>query len=424
MHIIQPPLFDFEAFIVLEKQERLLIVLEALSTEKLLSTLERERWTGRKGYSLRGMWAALIAGVLHQCTSIAGTVRLLEGNKDVRALCGFPARDMVPSEDALGRFLEKLVVHEELVEACFEELVERLRQLLPGFGQKMVVDSTDIKAFSNGHRSRKSDIDAKWGAKKANGHYPDRETDDHGDGGVKKGKRRDLYYWFGYKLHLLIDGFYELPVSFVITPANEADTTQMPVLLEKAYLKRWETRPEAVIADKGYDSRKNNQLIYKEYHAAPIIPIKEREGAQLPDICNAKGTPTCSCGLEMVYWGRDGNYLKYRCPHVLGRGVCSDLSPCTASPYGYVLKLPITDDVRRHPPIPRQTKKWNRLYRLRSAVERVNSRLKELLGLGKITVRGIKKVIVRSLLSLLVMVAAAVGMAQRNKFKEIRALVS
>jgi len=64
MHIIQPPLFDFEQFIMLEKQERLIVVLEALDAEKLLDTLERERWTGRRGYSFRGMWAALIAGLL------------------------------------------------------------------------------------------------------------------------------------------------------------------------------------------------------------------------------------------------------------------------------------------------------------------------------------------------------------------------
>jgi hypothetical protein len=53
MHIIQPPLFDFEQFIVMEKGERLIVVLEALDAEKLLSTLEREHWTGRKGYSTR-----------------------------------------------------------------------------------------------------------------------------------------------------------------------------------------------------------------------------------------------------------------------------------------------------------------------------------------------------------------------------------
>ena len=48
MHIIQRPLFDFEEFIVMVKEEeRLLIVLEGLDAERLLAVLERERWTGR-----------------------------------------------------------------------------------------------------------------------------------------------------------------------------------------------------------------------------------------------------------------------------------------------------------------------------------------------------------------------------------------
>ena len=49
-----------------------------------------------------------------------------------------------------------------------------------------------------------------------------------------------------------------------------------------------------------------------------------------------------------------------------------------------------------------------RLYRMRTAIERVNSRLKEFLGLRRITVRGIVKVTVRSVLSLLVMLAIGV----------------
>ena len=126
----------------------------------------------------------------------------------------------------------------------------------------------------------------------------------------------------------------------------------------------------------------------------------------------------------MVYWGRDGNYLKYRCPHVLGRGVCKSRFRCTGSPYGYVLKLPIGDDPRRHPPVPRETKKWARLYRLRTAIERVNSRVKELLGLGQITMRGMAKVTLRALLSLLVMLAAAAGMARRHRLKELRVLAA
>jgi len=60
-------------------------------------------------------------------------------------------------------------------------------------------------------------------------------------------------------------------------------------------------------------------MVFKEYRAAPIIPIRERDDMQQPDICNARGTPTCSCGLEMVFWGRDGDYLRYRCLQAVGQ---------------------------------------------------------------------------------------------------------
>lgn len=408
MHIIQSPLFDFEVFITTKSNDRLTQVLEVLPAEKLIAGLERERWTGRKGYSIRGMWSAVIAGILHDCHSIADVARLLKRNRDIRLICGF-SKDNLPGEDALGRFLKKLVAQEELLEECFAGLVEKLYQTLPGFGTKLAVDATDIKAYANGHRKSPSDADASWGVKEAK---------------TGSGKERELYRWFGYKLHLIVDALYELPIAFTVTTANRNDTTQMETLLERAGLSKEERKPEAIMADKGYDSKDNCLTIYKETHAAPIIPLVEKPDYEPPDICNAKGTPTCGCGLEMVYWGRDGNYLKYRCPDVLGKAKCRCRFPCSASSYGYVLKLPVMKgDPRRHVPVPRESKKWARLYRMRTAVERVNSRVKDLLGLRKITLRGIAKVKLRSLLSLLVMLAAAVSVANRNRLKEVRKLV-
>lgn len=58
---------------------------------------------------------------------------------------------------------KKKARHENLVEEIFEDLVEKVRKLLPGFGQKVAVDSTDIEAYSNGRRKVKSDPDARWG---------------------------------------------------------------------------------------------------------------------------------------------------------------------------------------------------------------------------------------------------------------------
>ena len=169
MHIIQSPLFDFETFITDRGNDRLITVLEALPAEKLIVALEKEHWTGRKGYPVRGMWSALIAGLLYQRHSLAEVFRLLEHDKDVRTVCGF-SRDNIPSEYALGRFLKKLVRYKDLLEVCFTSLVEQLRKMLPGFGDKLVVDSTDIKACSNGHRKNPSDPDARWGAKGASHH--------------------------------------------------------------------------------------------------------------------------------------------------------------------------------------------------------------------------------------------------------------
>jgi hypothetical protein len=80
----------------------------------------------------------------------------------------------------------------------------------------------------------------------------------------------------------------------------------------------------------------------------------EKLGWESSDICNMKGTPTCARGLEMTYWGRDGKYLKYRWSGGSWESAkCPSRFKCTASRYGYVLKLPVMkEDLRPHLPIP------------------------------------------------------------------------
>ncbi len=97
------------------------MVLEAIPAEGWIATLERERWTGRKGYPVRGMWSALIAGVLRQAETLADVERLLKRDTDTRLVCGFSA-DNIPSQDALTRFLKKLVEYDDLLEKCFTRL--------------------------------------------------------------------------------------------------------------------------------------------------------------------------------------------------------------------------------------------------------------------------------------------------------------
>lgn len=88
------------------------------------------------------------------------------------------------------------------------------------------------------------------------------------------------------------------------------------------------------------------------------------------------------------------------------------------------MKLPLAQDWRRPTPVPRETKKWRRLYRRRTAVERVFGRLKGHLLLDALRVRGLAKVRVRLTLSLVVLLAAALGMAQQHRWPDLRRLAA
>jgi hypothetical protein len=63
---------------------------------------------------------------------------------------------------------------------------------------------------------------------------------------------------------------------------------------------------------------------------------------------------------------------------------------------------------------------WKRIYNKRISVERVNSRIDVLLGCEKHTIRGMKKMTMRLLLSLCIRKAMAKGRVKQNQTKELR----
>ncbi|MHB8926733.1 MAG: transposase [Bacillota bacterium] len=81
-----------------------------------------------------------------------------------------------------------------------------------------MADSTDVHAWSSGHGEKVSDPDAGWAGKRT-------KTRDG---------RENVYYWFGYKVHLLVCGEDELPLGFTVTPANVNDHEELPHLVGQA----------------------------------------------------------------------------------------------------------------------------------------------------------------------------------------------
>jgi hypothetical protein len=69
--------------------------------------------------------------------------------------------------------------------------------------------------------------------------------------------------------------------------------------------------------------------------------------------------------------------LKYRCPATHQDWTCPMSKICNAGKsYGLTVRVPREIDLRRFPALPRATKKFERLDKGRTAVERVNARLK------------------------------------------------
>jgi hypothetical protein len=97
---------------------------------------------------------------------------------------------------------------------------------------------------------------------------------------------------------------------------------------------------------------------------------------------------------KMAYIGHEPSRetLKYRCPAMHEEWDCPMAKVCNAGKsYGLTVRVKREIDLRRFPPIPRATKKFERLYKGRTAVERVNSRLKVFWGADDGNVTGSRR---------------------------------
>ena len=106
----------------------------------------------------------------------------------------------------------------------------------------MAIDSTDLKAWSNGAKKPVSDPDATWAVKLDTA-----------------GKKK---YYHGYKLHLLADTTYEIPIVANITTGSANDTPVASRVLSQARFTYGKFHPDYVICDAGYSSQKLRNLMF------------------------------------------------------------------------------------------------------------------------------------------------------------------
>lgn len=390
-------------------------------------TLEKQRKNGRNDYPVRAIWNTILAGIVFEHNSIESLRRELSRNAQLRYICGLELRG-APTSSAYSRFMKNVLQHEEKGNEMFYTAVNELKSPLPDYGKSLAIDSKAIQSFAN-HRNKHTEKDGR------------RDVD--ADYGVKsyKGKREDgtlwekIVRWFGYKLHLIVDSNYELPVAYSVTKASVSDVKEAYQLFDVLESKQSDLleHAEVLTGDKGYDDTKLIEKLWDDYEIKPVIDIrnmwKDKEETRLfKQYANVtydyKGAIYCHCPLtgvvrEMINGGfeKDRNTLKKLCPAKQYGITCEGALDC---PVQQGIRISLDENRRLFTPIDRASYKWKREYNKRTAVERVNSRLDVSFGFENHTVRGLKKMKVKAGLALSVMLSMAIGHIKENRLHKIR----
>jgi transposase len=227
-------------------------IFNTIPEDELLRTL-KVYYAGRNGYTYRVLWRTYVAMSVMNLPSFAALIRALKDNPYVAQACGITSPDAIPSKFAYSRFMRKLQIkHSEvMIKNIMRTLTLKCYETFPDFGKSVAIDATDLKAWSNGRKTPTSDPDAGWVMK------PD-----------TAGKPK--FVW-GYKLHLMVDTRYEVPLTVNVTKGNTSDVRQATPLLSQARYITGKFHPEYVICDAGYSSYELRKSIKRQWRAKPII---------------------------------------------------------------------------------------------------------------------------------------------------------
>lgn len=434
--IAQQSLFCWQEIEELGDLERLQLLLDHLPDEPLMRELEGRRGNGRNDYPVRPLWNSLLSCVVFQHRSIEGLRRELRRNGQLRCICGFDVlrgAGAVPPPWVYTRFLRSLYDCQDLIDGMFNALVAELHDLLPDFGNILAIDGKAIASHGNprgeGTASEpdgRRDLDATWGVKTYKG------VRDDGTTWTKKQS------WFGYRLHLIADATYDLPVAYELTSASPGEQPTGLALVEDLA----GDHPDLIkgcdylLGDKGYDGTAYHVGLWDAHRIKSVIDIRNlwKDGEQDRIVTGLQnvtydhcGTVYCYClktgqRQEMAFGGfeKDRECLKYRCPARHYGLSCPSLGSCAVA---HSVRIRLSEDRRVFTPVARSSYQWKTLYRKRTAVERVNSRLDVSFGFEDHYIRRQEKMNLRVGLALTVMLAMAAGRIKQKEPKLLRSLV-
>lgn len=370
----------------------------------LLAGLRQARGRGRNDYPVHALWGVVLLTVILRHPTWEACLADLGRNEGLRRLIGIASEATVPKKWNLSRFLETLgeEPHFTRVREIFDVLVQRLGLAVEDLGKDTAGDATAL------HARRKRNPEEAKEEEQAGLPQPSGGKKEYFDA---EGKVTKVFEWFGYKLHLIVDVKHEVALAWEITTATASDAPTLPKTLAQARANLPENRVKTLAFDKAADDRSTHKLLNRS-GIKPLIEMrslwKEEPLRLLPGhdgnsniVYDEQGTIHCYDRTSdpivlhrMAYNGyeEERGTLKYRCPARHEGWTCPHDAVCNeGKEYGRTVRVKSDLDLRRFPPIPRATKKFERLYDGRTAVERVNGRLKVFWGADDGNISGARR---------------------------------
>lgn len=400
---ISKPLFAWDALEDSPSLQSLRAVLEAIPDHALLESLRSARGKGRDDYPVEVLWGTLVLAIALRHPSTDACLEELKRNPALRLLIGIEAEHDVPKPDNMSRFLATLGEEPHLthLRGIFDTQVERLGKAVPDLGKDTAGDSTGLAGRAAvSDQLRAAEIEQ--GLPQPSGGRKEYKDD---DGNISK-----VVEWFGYKLHLLVDVKHEVALAYHVTNTKAGDNERIPELIAQAKSNLPPKRIKTMAYDKAADDGAVHEFLHEE-KIRPLIQnrvfkVEETEkvlGGRTPlnIVYDQAGTIFCYDKVAeapvrhaMAYIGREPERgtLKYRCPARHQGWECPSDKLCNQDrAYGLTVRVKQEIDLRRFPSIPRATKQFERLYDGRTAVERVNGRLKIFWGIDDGQVYGARR---------------------------------
>jgi hypothetical protein len=378
-------------------------LLDALPDAKLLDSLRHARGKGRNDYPVHVLWGAVVLRVVLRHLTTEAVLGELRRNAGLRALIGIDSEAGVPKPWNLSRFEDTLgqEPHRSLLKAIFNGLIQRLGVAIPALGADTAGDATALSARRKSAEGVAQEIED--GLPQASGGRKEYTDDD--------GKITKVVEWFGFKLHLIVDIKNEVVLSYEITDTKASDGETLPTVLGQARA----NLPPGRIQTLAYDKAADSEDVHRELNRAGITPVIQMRGLWKTEperllaghdgtsnvVYDELGTIYCYDKVseppvrhKMSFIGHEPERetLKYRCPAKHEGWGCPMSAVCNAGKsYGKTVRVPRGEDLRRFPSLPRATKKFERMYKGRTAVERVNARLKLFWGVDDGNVKGSRR---------------------------------